>query len=310
MSAVVAALIPVFLLMAAGALARRFLVTEEDHWVGIERLVYFLLFPALLIDTLALADLSKVPVATVGGALLIAVLLMGALCLALRPLFIRWLRIDGPAYTSLFQGATRWQTFAALAVAGNLYGELGLALSSVAAIAMIPVLNVMSIWVLAQFAAPSRPAWRDVALTIARNPLIWSCVVGILINALHVPYPKPVHAFADALGRASLALGLLLVGAGLKIRGLILPAPATFVASVLKLAVMPAMAIGIGLLLGAHGAGLAVIACCASVPTASSAYVLARQMGGNTVLMAEILTVETVLAMVTMPIVIDFASSR
>ena len=61
MSAVVAALIPVFLLMAAGALARRFLVTEEDHWVGIERLVYFLLFPALLIDTLALADLSKVP---------------------------------------------------------------------------------------------------------------------------------------------------------------------------------------------------------------------------------------------------------
>ena len=72
MSAVVAALIPVFLLIAAGVLARRFLVTEEDHWVGIERLVYFLLFPALLIDTLALADLSKVPVATVGGALLTA----------------------------------------------------------------------------------------------------------------------------------------------------------------------------------------------------------------------------------------------
>ena len=145
MSSVVAALIPVFLLMAAGVLARRFLVTGEDHWVGIERLVYFLLFPALLIDTLALADLSKVPVATVGGALLIAVLLMGALCLALRPLFIRWLRIDSPAYTSLFQGATRWQTFAALAVAGNLYGELGLALASVAAIAMIPMLNVISI---------------------------------------------------------------------------------------------------------------------------------------------------------------------
>ena len=86
--------------------------------------MYFLLFPALLIDTLALADLSKVPVATVGGALLIAVLLMGALCLALRPLFIRWLRIDGPAYTSLFQGATRWQTFAALAVAVPAFGGL------------------------------------------------------------------------------------------------------------------------------------------------------------------------------------------
>jgi predicted permease len=242
--------------------------------------------------------------------LLIAVLLMGAFCLALRPLLTRWLRIDGPAYTSVFQGATRWQTFAALAVAGNLYGEFGLALASVAAIAMIPVLNVMSIWVLAHFAAPSRPAWRDVALAIVRNPLIWSCVVGILLNVGHVPIPKPVHAFADALGRASLALGLLLVGAGLEIRGLIRPAPATFVASVLKLAVMPALAIGIGILLGAHGANLAVVACCASVPTASSAYVLARQMSGDTALMAEILTVEPVLAMITMPIAIDWASAQ
>jgi malonate transporter and related proteins len=151
MSVVLAALIPVFLLIAAGVLVRRFVVTEDHHWIGIERLVYFVLFPALLIDTLALADLSKVPVATVGSALLIAVLLMGAFCLALRPLLTQWLRIDGPAYTSVFQGATRWQTFAALAVAGNLYGEFGLALASVAAIAMIPVLNVMSIWVLAHF---------------------------------------------------------------------------------------------------------------------------------------------------------------
>jgi malonate transporter len=269
-----------------------------------------LLFPALLIDTLAHAKLSKVPVAVVGGTLLTAVLLAAAICLALRPLLARVLRIDGPAFTSVFQGSIRWQTFVALAVASNLYGELGLALASVAAIAMIPVLNVMSVWVLAHFAAPARPAWRDVALAVARNPLIWSCVVGILLNVAQAAIPSPVHAFAEALGRASLALGLLLVGAGLKMRGLIRPAPATLVASVLKLAVMPAMAIGIGLALGAHGANLAVIACCASVPTASSAYVLARQMSGDTALMAEILTVETILAMLTMPLAIDFASAR
>jgi predicted permease len=168
MSVVVAALVPVFLLVASGVLVRRSLVTDDDHWIGIERLVYFFLFPALLIDTLAQADLSKVPVAVVGGALFIAVLLMGALCLALRPLLARFLHLDGPAFTSVLQGATRWQTFVALAVAGNLYSETGLALASVAAIAMIPVLNVMSVWVLAHFAAPSPPAWRDVALALAR----------------------------------------------------------------------------------------------------------------------------------------------
>jgi malonate transporter len=172
------------------------------------------------------------------------------------------------------------------------------------------VLNVMSVWVLAHFAAPMRPAWHEVALAIARNPLIWSCVVGIALNVARVPIPAPLHAFADALGRASLSLGLLLVGAGLQIRGLIRPAPATLIASVLKLAVMPALSIVIAIAFGAHGVDLAVVACCASVPTASSAYVLARQMNGDTALMAEILTVETLLAVVTMPIAIDFASAR
>jgi malonate transporter and related proteins len=310
MAAVIAALVPVFLLIAAGVLVRRFLVTEESHWIGIERLVYFLLFPALLIDTLAQANLTKVPIAIVGGALLIAVLLMAVVCLALRPALARLLRIDGPAFTSVFQGAIRWQTLVALAVASNLYGELGLALAAVAAVAMIPVLNVMSVWVLAHFAAPMRPAWHEVALAIARNPLIWSCVVGIALNVARVPIPAPLHAFADALGRASLALGLLLVGAGLQIRGLIRPAPATLIASALKLAVMPALSIVIAIALGAHGVDLAVVACCASVPTASSAYVLARHMNGDTALMAEILTVETLLAVVTMPIAIDFASAR
>jgi len=189
MAAVIAALVPVFLLIAAGMLARRFVVTEDSHWIGIERLVYFLLFPALLIDTLAQANLSKVPIAIVGGALLMAVLLMAGFCLALRPLLARVLGVDGPAFTSVFQGSIRWQTFAALAVAGNLYGELGLALAAVAAVAMIPVLNVMSVWVLAHFAAPARPAWHEVALAIARNPLIWSCVVGIALNVARVPSP-------------------------------------------------------------------------------------------------------------------------
>jgi hypothetical protein len=282
MAAVFAALLPVFLLIVTGVLARRWLVTADAHWIGLERLVYYLLFPALLIATLSHADLSQVPIAEVGGALLAAVLLMALLCLTLRPFLATQLGIDGPAFTSVFQGATRWQTFVALAVAGNLYGEFGLALASVAAVAMIPILNVMSVWVLAHFAAPVRPTWQSVALAIAKNPLIWSCVVGIALNLVRVPIPAPIYAYADALGRSSLALGLLLVGAGLKVDGLMRPAPATFVTAALKLVVMPAMAVTLATLLGATGAPRAIVACCASVPAASNAYILARQMGGDT----------------------------
>ncbi len=138
MSAVAAALVPVFLLMMAGVIVRRTILPDEAHWIGIERIVYYVLFPALLIDTLARADLTTVPVFGVGGALFLSVLTMSALCLALQPLLARTFALDGPAFSSVFQAATRWQGFVALAVASNLFGNSGLALASVAMVAMIP----------------------------------------------------------------------------------------------------------------------------------------------------------------------------
>ena len=165
MTGVLAALLPVFLLMLMGLGLRRYLLTEDAHWIGLERLVYYVLFPALLIQTTARANLTSVPVAEVGGALLLAVLTMAALCLALRRLLLR-AGIDGPAFTSVFQGATRWQTFVGLAVSNNLYGDTGVALASVAMVAMIPVLNIMSVSVLVRYArrrCRHRDCWRQPA---------------------------------------------------------------------------------------------------------------------------------------------------
>jgi hypothetical protein len=308
MSAVFASLLPVFMLIVAGAALRRILVRDDAHWIGVERLVYYVLFPSLLVDTLARADLGAVPVVGVGGALAGAVIVMSALCLALRPVLAARLRVDGPAFSSFFQGATRWQTFVALAVAGNLFGERGLALAAVGVAAMIPLLNVINVWVLARFAAPRPPGRRDVLLAIAQNPLIWGCIIGGALNVFATPLPEPVYIFIALLGRASLPLGLLAVGAGLQLDELLRPRAVTAIATTLKLAVMPAIAIGFGLVLGLGGESLAVVACCASVPSASNAYILARQMGGDAPLMAQILTLETLLAIVTMPIAITIAT--
>lgn len=307
MLTVFASLIPVFLLIVLGYGLRRILLPKDDHWIGLEQLVYYVLFPALLIGTLGRANLSSVPVAGVGGALLVSVLAMAALCLALRPLLVRTIGLDGPAFTSVFQGAVRWQTFVALSVADNMFGDLGLALASVAMVAMIPVINIMSVSVLAHFASPGKTSWRATLLAIARNPLIWGCVTGIALNLSHLPVPDPLYEFIGSLGRCSLAIGLLVVGAGLHLESLLRPRPAAILAVGLKLLVMPMMAIACGLAFGLSGSNLAVVACCASVPSASNAYVLARQMGGDAPLLAQMLILQTALAVITMPVFITLA---
>ena len=298
----VAALVPIFLLIVMGFLLRRFLIAEDAHWIGLERLLYYVMFPALLITTMARADLAKVPVLAVGGTMFASVVLVALLCFALKPALERWLGADGPAFASLFQGATRWQTFVALPLAGNLYGELGLALASVAIVAMTPLLNVLSVSVLVRYASHTNADWRSVLMAIVRNPLIWACIAGAALNPVSALIPQPINAVIDALSRSSLALGLLIVGAGLRIDELARLKPLTLPTCVIKLLIMPAIAIAIARGFGLSGTNLAVITCCMAVPTASNSYVLARQLGGDAPLMAQIIMIETVIAAITLPV--------
>jgi len=291
MAVVIAALLPVFFLIVLGFILKRTLIRPEAQWHGLERLTYYVLFPLLLIQTLVRADLTKVPVAGVGGALLLSALAMSLLCLALRPLLAR-AAVDGPAFTSIFQAATRWQTYVALAVSGSLFGDLGLALASVAMVAIIPLVNVLSVAVLAHYASPEKRSAGSIVVTVASNPLIWACVIGLALNVTHIP----------------LAIGLLVTGAGLHLEGLFRPSLAAGVAVFLKLVLMPVIAVALALRFGLADSNLAVVTVCSAVPAASSAYVLARQMGGDAPLLAQIITLQTILAAVTMPIAIALAA--
>lgn len=307
MAVVIAALLPVFVLIVLGIVLKRSLMRLETQWHGLEQLTYFVLFPMLLIQTLVKADLTKVPVAGVGGALLLSALAMSLLCLALRPALSR-LGIDGPAFTSIFQGATRWQTFVALSIAANMFGDVGLALASVAMVAIIPLVNVFSVSVLARYASPEKQSGRAIVMTLVRNPLIWACIIGLTVNVTHLPLPRLWHEVADALGSSSLAIGLLVTGAGLHLEGLFRPSLGAAVGVVFKLLLMPALAMGLGLWFGLSGSSLTIVAICSAVPTSSSAYVLARQMGGDAPLLAQIITLQTILAAITMPIAIGLAA--
>jgi predicted permease len=308
MGVVLAALLPVFLLIVLGFALKRSLMRLETQWHGLERLTYYVLFPALLIQTLVKADLSTVPIAGVGGALMLSAALMSLLCLGLRPLLARF-AVDGPAFTSIFQGATRWQTYVALAVSGNLYGDVGLALASVAMVAIIPLVNVTSVSVLAHYASSEKQSVRAIAMTVVRNPLIWACAIGLAINVAHLPLPRIWHEVADALGRSSLGIGLLVTGAGLHLEGMFRPSLAASVAVFLKLILMPVLAVALALWFGVSGSSLAIVTACSAVPASSSAYVLARQMGGDAPLLAQIITLQTILAALTMPIAIALAAT-
>jgi malonate transporter and related proteins len=139
---------------------------------------------------------------------------------------------------------------------------------------------------------------------VLTNPLIWACAIGLAVNVTHLPLPQVWHDVAEALGRSSLGIGLLVTGAGLQLAGMFRPSLAASIAVFLKLILMPVLGVALALWFGISGSSLVIVAVCSAVPTSCSAYVLARQMGGDAPLLAQIITLQTILAAITMPVVI------
>ncbi len=300
-------LLPVFLLIALGWGLRYRNVVPEDMWRGIELLGYWVFFPALLGDTLIRSDISQLPLTGIAFTMIGAFLTMTLILLAVRKPIMAGLAIAGPSYSSLFQCATRWNGFIALPVLAKLYGDEGVALVAVVIGSLIPISNVMSVYVVAHNAAGRELSWRETAYIVFRNPFIWATAIGLLINFAGVTIYAPVMTAMSTLGGAAIASGLLMVGAGLSTHDAIRPSPAVWIGTVLKLFGTPALVILWSLATGVTGTAFVACLVCASVPTAMSSYVLARQMGGDAPLVATTVTIQTIVSFFSIPIMIALA---
>ena len=304
MMLVIETLLPVFLLIALGYGLTRAGALPPELWRGVERLGYYVLFPALLVQTLVASDIGSLPLSAMAATMIGAFLAVALGLLALQTQVMARLAFAGPGFSSLFQSATRWNSFIALPILAKLQGPQGVALVAVIMAALVPVANVFAVMVTARNAHGPKPSLPTTVKLVLRNPFIIAIVFGLFINFLHVPVYQPVLATFSLLGGASIPTGLLVVGAGMAEVPLTRMQRAVWASAALKLVVTPLLALALALAFGMSGPALLACLVCAGVPTAMSGYVLARQMGGDAPLLAAAITVQTVLSAITLPGVI------
>jgi len=285
-------LLPDFALILLGAALRRWMHLGDHFWNGVEKLVYFILFPALLINAIIKTRLdfaAAVPLLLTAFAAMFGGMLLGA-----APKLVT--RLPALTYASLFQCAYRFNSYIALAVAGMLFGSPGIATMGLIVGAAVPIANLVSVWMLARHGEVG--LWREVA----RNPLIWGTATGFLLNFLGFVPPAPLQAFLGRLADASIALGLITVGAALRLDSS--PGVRGFSLWLLgvKLFALPLIALGVGAWLGLGGLNYQVVVMFAALPTASSAYILAMRMGGDGRSVAWLISATTLCSMLTLPL--------
>lgn len=300
MQNIITTLIPIFLLISMGYFLKRLKFPSSDFWPMADRFTYYILFPSLLIYKLSTANLSEInsfDVVLTGLISLVAMLLL--------TIFISFFKKVNPAsFTSVIQGAIRFNTYVFLALVDALLGDTGLITAAVLIAFAIPFINFLCIGAFSYYVNKEDLNVIKFIKSIATNPLIVACFIGGAINFLSVPMPVFIVKMLAILSAAALPLGLLSVGVGLELTHIKTAKYELFVATILKLAVFPILIFAVGTLFDLTHESLVVVVLFASMPTASSSYILARQLGGDLKLMSSIITIQTLVSILSIAFIL------
>lgn len=285
-------LLPDFALIACGFLLCRYTALGRPVWDSTERLVYVLLFPALLFSAIVRNPIALGTALPLAASTLVVVGVGVLLALSLGALP----GVDPRLHASGAQTAFRFNSYVALALSERLAGTSGVAWMALVVSVAVPLCNIAAVWPLA------RHGGHGYARELLRNPLILATAAGLLFNLLGLKLPDLASTTLSRMGAAALPLGLMAVGAGLQL-GALREGPKLAAALLfIRHAALPVVALLLVMAIQLPPGQQAIVVAFAAMPTASSAYVLAVRMGGHGGFTAGLVTLSTLLGMVALPL--------
>ena len=297
------ALTPIFSIILLGFLISRTPVSSQAVWSELERLTYYVFFPALLVLRLSASNFDWEAIVNISKVIGLALFVITVLILSLRKL----VSSDSASLSSVYQGSIRFNTYIGLACIDVLYDDRGLITAALCLAVYIPLVNVLCVVSLSGVGEGGTKRLSRVINSVVKNPLVLACLAGIAISYASFDIPSLAESVLEILSQPALPIGLLAVGAGIRFVALGEQSWQLLVAVINKLAVLPGLVLAACLLFETPNLVAVILLLLTALPAPPSAYILARQLGGNESLMANIITVQTLAAFFVIPIWIELA---
>ena len=286
---------PIFVVLMLGiVLARVGLITDAFVDAG-TRLVFNVTLPSLLFISISKTNLEQTAIIALIGYGLAATFTAYVLLETLARYLVRPDTDRGV----VVQGAFRSNmAIVGLAYCVNAYGEAGLAAASLYLGFVTILLNILSVVTLNR-SLNRHSSWRDNFKAIARNPLIIAILLALPVAWTHVHLPAVLLKTGEYFAQMTLPLALLCTGASLSLEGLRQEPRNAVYGSLGKLLLVPVLLTAGGFALGFRDMELGLLFLLSSAPTAAASYVMARAMGGNGPLAANIIVLTTLGSILT-----------
>lgn len=297
-------LLPDFSLILCGYIVCRTTALDRTVWGQVENLVYFFLFPVLLFQSIVRSPLDLGAASSlIGAGLLMGV---GGIALAYALPHVPGLarHIDRREHAGAAQVAFRFNSYVGLAIVDRMAGAQGLLLLAVLIGVCVPVFNVAAVWPMA------RHARTGMVGALVRNPLIVATVAGLAANLAGLRIPPWLEPTVARVGGASIPLGLMAAGAGMRVAHLAQQKTLTVSLLGIRHLALPLLAAALAWAFRLDAVQTLVLLAFSALPTSSSCYVLAARMGYNGAYVGGLVTLSTLLALASLPFALGVLAVR
>lgn len=298
---------PIFLLIALGTILRKTDFLPDTFFKGLNKFVFWIALPALLINRIGSAKIEIKPVSQIVLLLTLATLAGLALAWGLA----RWMKLPTQKRGSFIQGSFRSNgAFIGLPVIIYTLGDLDPRAEMLGTVVLAPLVilfNVLSVSVLlhhSRHKSSTAQSVLTVMVQLIKNPLVVACAIGLGLNLSGLPLPLFLIRPLDALGLAALPLILLSIGSSLGFERLRGAASPSLIASLIKVVAIPSIGFLFASLLKLDPTERMVAILYLAAPAAGMSYIMAEVMGNDAPLAGRIVAISTLLSALTLPIII------
>lgn len=286
---------PIFILMSVGFGARKFGILNDIIIRPINNLLFRVFLPAMLFISIYNMNIKELFNFKLIAYITIVTLAVFFVAFLLIPHFEKKRERTGVLIQAMVRGNVVYFGFPIVAL---LVGEKYLGLAALVIAIVAPLYNIISVISLETF-REGKPEMRNVFIGILKNPMIISVAVALIFLIFHIPIHKVIMIPLLDMAKVASPLALILLGGSFSFALVKGYEKEILMAVLVKLLIVPAVALPIAVLLGFNQGELGTILATLGAPTAVASFAMAQQMEGDDLLAGQIVVYTSAFAVIS-----------
>lgn len=290
------AVLPMFLLLAAGMGVKRFRLLTETELRHLNKMIFVVFFPPMMFTNLYGKDIKE----AVDWRLLIFGLVSVALIYGIGTLAVLKIEKDHRSRGAMIQAIYRSNfVIMGIPIAVNMYGHGNLAVTAMMVAVIVPVYNVLAVVTLEVFRG-GKPDAASIAKKVLTNPLILGAAAGLLAVLTGLKLPAVIETTVADMASVATPLALVILGASMDFGSIKACGRDLIICVLARLVIVPAAGLTAAALLGFRGIAFVTLIAMFASPTAVSSFTMAQSMGSDGQLAGNCVIFSTAFACFTM----------